>query len=231
MALDFDKDNIEDDVNIDVHFIRMCSDISQRLSEVYDKRDICFFRYYLGIAPIYFANTCPNSEKKKEIMERFPVPVTSIPSISKCDNRIEEWKRVDEEMKKEWEKENSQFKANMLNAVTEYFEEIEVRLEDALNTARNTRMLPEFAYYTALKWAFMKEKGLTFLDYILLLNMPIKEFVSVKELYERLKVMLDILLMPYGNVSASLNNSLGVSVEKLLDQAITELIKFQYDVK
>ena len=159
MAFDFDKENIEDDFKTDVHFTRICSEISHHLNEVYDKQNRCFFRYYLEIAPFYFSNTCSNSEKKKDIMARFPVPVTSIPSTSKYENQVEGWKIIDEEMKAKWEKENSQFKANILELVQEHFDAIKEQLELSLNTAQDARMLPEFAYYTALKWAFMKEKG------------------------------------------------------------------------
>lgn len=130
----------------------------------------------------------------------------------------------------EWSEEISQFKTNILCLVEEHFKKIEVQLEEALNIARNKRTLPEFAYYTALKWAFKKEKDLSFFGYMSLLDMPIKGFVSDKELYERLKAISDLLLKG-GNVSASLNYSSGVSVGRLLDWAITELAKVQYDIE
>lgn len=130
----------------------------------------------------------------------------------------------------EWSGEISQFKTNILCLVEEHFKKIEVQLEEALNIARNKRTLPEFAYYTALKWAFKKEKNLPFFGYMSLLDTPVKEFVSDKELYERLKAISDLLLI-HGNVSASLSYSSGISVGKLLDWAITELPYFQYDIE
>lgn len=42
---------------------------------------------------------------------------------------------------------------------------------------------------------------------------------------------ISVIVLQNGNVSASLNYSSGVSVGKLLDWAITELAKFQYDIE
>lgn len=142
----------------------------------------------------------------------------------------EKIKAIQYEMGCEWEQENSLFKANVLNVVEEYFEKVEALLEYSLNDARDKGRLPEFAYYTALKWAFKKERGLSFTNYMILLNMPIGESFPIKELYTCLK-KISVIVLQNGNVSASLNYSSGVSVGKLLNWAITELAKFQYDIE
>lgn len=220
MAFDFDNDEkYEDKFNESVSLLSMRTKISLLLNEVYDKQNRSLFRYYLDIAPFYFS--CSSMEEQKDIMARFPVPVTSIPSTSKYENQVEGWKIIDEEMKEKWEKENSQFKANILELVQEHFDAIKEQLELSLNTARDARMLPEFAYYTALKWAFMKEKGLAFSEYMSLLNMPIKEFVSVKELYGRIKVMYHIF-------RGSIYNE---QIILLLYRAYHQLMLFQYDIE
>lgn len=233
--MNFDKD---EDVDKKVEEAALKLSYSQKVTEIkiflqkkYDEKNWDIFKYYLEIASMYFSHINSDCEKKKEIMAFFPVSITNILSTIKYKNQVEKWKIVDETMKEEWENENSHFKVNVLNLVEKHLNTIKTQLELALNTAREERTLPEFAYYTALKWALTKEKELQLSDYMLLLNMPVMEELSVKELYMALKDISDILILrSNSHVSTSFNALLGVSIGDLLDWGITELRKFQYDI-
>lgn len=131
----------------------------------------------------------------------------------------------DEAMQEKKEDENySQFRKNLSLMAKEYFNTIKDDLEIALNTARQQRMCPEFAYYTAIKWALTKGKGIEVSDYMLLFNMPIGKTFSDIELK---KLLLELSNM--GGLSGFSSNS-KYSIKDLIGTALRQLDYFTFEV-
>lgn len=134
------------------------------------------------------------------------------PTMELCNEAMQE-KKEDENY--------SQFRKNLSLMAKEYFNTIKDDLELALNTARQQRMLPEFAYYTVLKWALTKWKGLKASDYIQIVDMPIGKAFSNKKIKDLLLELRSMGMVGRSSNSAyTINDLIGVALSYLKSFAV-----------